>query len=66
MVLWVSNLRDSVLCARVLLLHNVLEKSERSCLTSYLYNAAVLTIFFLILLFTGVLLSEFKEKSERA
>ena len=35
MVRWVCNSRDSVLCARVLLLQNVLRKSERNCFTSY-------------------------------
>ena len=47
MVRSVCNSRDSVLCARVLLLQNCLEKSERNCLTSYLYNAAILASLFL-------------------
>ena len=36
-----------------------LEKSERNCLTSYLYNAAIFASFFFIRAFKGVLSSEF-------
>ena len=36
-----------------------LEKSERNCLTSYLYDAAILASFFFIRVFKGVLSSEF-------
>ena len=37
MVRWVCNSRDSVLCARVLLLHHVFRKSGHNCLTSNWY-----------------------------
>ena len=57
-VRWVCNSRDSVLFARILLLQNVLGKSERNCLTSYLYNATILARFF-IHVFKGALSSEF-------
>ena len=58
MVRWVCNSRDSVLFARILLLWNILGKSERNCLTSYLYNAAILARFFFIRVFKGALSSE--------
>ena len=51
----VCNSRDPVLCARVLLLHNVFRKSEHNCLTSYWYTAAILASFFLIPVFKEVL-----------
>ena len=61
MVRWVCNSRDPVLCARVLLLHNVLKKTEHNCLTSYWYTAAVLASCFFIRVFEEVLKSEFVE-----
>ena len=39
--------RLRALCQGTLTSENVLEKSERSCLASYLYNAAILASFFL-------------------
>ena len=51
MARWVCNSRDSVLCARVLLLNNVLEKSEHNWLPSYWYDAAILASFCFIRVF---------------
>ena len=42
-----------------------LEKSERNCLTSYLYNAANLASFFFIRVFKGVLSSEFVDYKQK-
>ena len=42
-----------------------LEKSERICLTSYLYDAAILASFFFIRVFKGVLSSEFVDKEQK-
>ena len=55
LVRWVCNSRDPVLCARVLLLHNVLKKSKHNCLKCYWYTAAILASFYFICVFKEVL-----------
>ena len=42
-----------------------LEKSERNCLTSYLYNAAILASYFFIRVFQGVLSSELVDQEQK-
>ena len=42
-----------------------LEKSKRNCLTSNLYNAAVLASLFLIRVFKGVLSSELVDQEQK-
>ena len=66
MVRWVCNSRNSVLCARVLLLQNVFRNPERNCLRNYLYNAAILAIFVLIRVFKGVLSSELVDQEQKS
>ena len=42
-----------------------LEKSERNCLTCYLYNAAILASLFFIRVFKGVLSSELVDQEQK-